>query len=58
MYIDVLVELKVKKINKTFTYNVKDSLIDKIKIGKRVYVPFGRQKLEGFILGINTKSKV
>ena len=53
MYVDVLVELKAKKLDKTFTYNVPSDMIDDIKVGKRVLVPFGRQKLEGFIIGIN-----
>lgn len=52
MYINVLVELKAKKLDKAFTYSVPSSLIDKIEVGKRVLVPFGRQKLEGFILSI------
>lgn len=52
MYIKVLVELSAFNIDKTFTYHVKDELIDKIKIGIRVLVPFHNQKLEGFILEI------
>ena len=52
MYVDVLVELKTKKIDKTFSYLVPSNLIDKIKLGIRVIVPFGKQKLEGFVLGI------
>ena len=56
MYIDVLVELKARKLDKTFTYGVPSFLIDKINVGKRVLVPFGRQKLEGFIVGINYNS--
>ena len=58
MYIDVLVELKTQKIDKTFTYLVPDNLIDEIEIGKRVLVPFGNQKLEGFILNIKDKVEV
>ena len=54
MYIDVLVELKAKKLDKTFTYSVPSSLESSVDVGKRVIVPFGRQKLEGFILSINT----
>jgi len=50
MFIDVLVELKAKQIDKTFTYIVPEELKKDIKIGKRVIVPFGKQKLEGFIL--------
>ena len=49
MYADVLVELKTKKIDKTFTYIIPDNINSNL-IGKRVLVPFGRQKLEGFVL--------
>lgn len=52
MYIEVLVELKAKRIDKTFTYRVPDRLKEKIKVGIRVTVPFGSQKLEGFVMKI------
>ena len=54
MYIDVLVEIKSKKVDKTFTYKVPDSLISDIEIGKRVTVPFNNRTLEGFIMGIHS----
>ena len=56
MIIDVLVELKIKKIDQTFTYKVPSYLLDKIEIGKRVLVPFGKQKLEGFIINIKNQN--
>ena len=46
MTVEVLVELKAKKVDKTFTYLVPKDLEDKIKIGIRVLVPFKYQKLE------------
>ena len=52
MTIEVLVELKAKRIDKTYTYSVPEILKDNIKIGIRVLVPFGSQKLEGFVLKI------
>ncbi len=52
MYVDVLVELKIKKIDQTYTYSVPANLQNEIEIGKRVLVPFNNQKLEGFILNI------
>ncbi len=52
MTVEVLVELKAKKVDKTFTYLVPKDLEDKIKIGIRVLVPFKYQKLEGFVLKI------
>lgn len=54
MYAQVLVELKAKAIDKTFTYKIPDGF--NVLVGMRVLVPFGRQKLEGFVLKIE-KSK-
>ena len=56
MYADILVELKTKKIDQTYTYSIPSNLKDDIQIGKRVLVPFGSQKLEGFILNIKDKA--
>ena len=58
LYVDVLVELKAKQIDKTFTYLVPQNLINEVQIGKRVLVPFGRQKLEGFVLSIDRNKKI
>ena len=52
MQAEVLVELKAKNIDKTFSYNIPDNLKEEVKIGIRVTVPFGKQILEGFVLNI------
>ena len=52
MTVSVLVELSNRNIDKTFSYNVPENLLDNVKVGKRVTVPFGKQKLEGFILEV------
>lgn len=57
MIVGVLVELSNKNIDKMFEYSVPSELEDKIKIGIRVSVPFGKMTLEGFVLEIkNSKS--
>lgn len=53
MVCEVLVELKSKSIDKTFTYLIPNKFKDKVKEGIRVLVPFGKQKLEGFVLNIS-----
>lgn len=58
MFVDVIVELKAKALDKVFTYKVPNELQNKTEVGKRVKVPFGRQKLEGFILGIYQEKQV
>jgi len=52
MYIDVLVEIASGK-DKTFTYKLKNEM--NVLPGVRVLVPFGRQKLEGFVLNKSEK---
>ena len=56
--VEVLVEIKAKKIDKTFTYLVPDNLKEKVVVGKRVLVPFGKQTLEGFILKIERNKEI
>ncbi len=53
MTVNVLVELSNRNIDKSFTYNVPKEFEEDIKVGVRVKVPFGKQKLEGFIIEIN-----
>lgn len=52
MIIEVLVEIKMWKTDKTFSYHVPAHLEKEIEIGKRVIVPFQNRELEGFILKI------
>ncbi|MBR1817361.1 MAG: hypothetical protein IJ772_00775, partial [Bacilli bacterium] len=39
MYADILVQIKSKQVDSTFTYEVPEALKEEIKIGKRVLVP-------------------
>ena len=57
MVISVLVEISFNNKEKTFDYLVSKDLEDKIEIGKRVLVPFGKQNLEGFIIDIKKNSE-
>lgn len=52
MYVEVLLELKTKQTDQTYTYKVPKSLENKIAVGKRVCVLFNHRELEGFILKI------
>lgn len=53
MYIDVLTQIGAKAVDQTFTYLVPKEFQDKIKVGIRVKIPFGRMTLEGFVIKIN-----
>ncbi len=54
---DVFVNIPVKKIAKAYTYHVPE-MLSHIGIGWRVFVPFGRRKVEGFVLSVAEKNEV
>lgn len=56
MIVGVLVELSNKNIDRIFDYHVPRKMQQDIRIGIRVQVPFGYQKLEGFILEVKEES--
>lgn len=56
MFVNVLTEIKSKKLDKSFIYKVPFSLEEKIVVGKRVLVPFNRLTLEGYVLSITKES--
>ncbi len=58
MYIEVLVEITSKHVDKTFTYQVPTSLEKDIAVGKRVLIPFGNRTIEGYILSRKESSDI
>lgn len=57
MVADVLVEIKAKQLDQTFTYSIPKELLSKVEVGKRVIIPFNYQTLEGFILKIENRNE-
>ena len=56
MYANVIIEYGVKSLNKTFIYKVPDALKDKIKVGMKVYVPFGKTEVFGFVVDLKNNN--
>jgi len=58
MIAQIIINSNAKELDKTFDYEVPQEMIDKIKIGNRVLVPFGfRKKLEeGYVIGFKENS--
>lgn len=57
MVAEVIINTNAKELNKGFDYIVPTRLLNDIKIGSRVFVPFGNKKVqEGFIIDIKEKS--
>ena len=53
MVAEVLVEIGM--LDKTFTYNIPEELLNLIEVGKRVEVLFSSRHLEGFVVAIKPK---
>lgn len=58
MIAGVLVEVTNKSVDRIFDYIIPKELEKKIKVGKRVFVPFGSRSLLGFVLEIKQASDV
>ncbi len=56
MYANVIIEYGVKTLNKTFIYKIPDELKDKIKVGMKVYVPFGKSEVFGFVIELQNNN--
>ena len=58
MVAEVIINSIAKELNRSFDYIIPENLISEIKIGSRVFVPFGRQKKEeGFVINIKETSE-
>ena len=51
MYIEVILNNKVKILNRTFDYIVPENMKDGLNIGSRVLVPFGRSTKDAYFIG-------
>lgn len=56
MIAEVLVDVPVKAVDRTFDYLVPRELEEIVEIGQRVYVPFGPRFVVGYILGTKSES--
>ncbi len=58
MVAEIVVNSTAKQLNKTFDYIIPKTMEKQIKIGTRVFVPFGRiKKQEGFVIDIKENSE-
>ena len=55
MYALVLIEYSAKSLDKSFIYKIPDRLINDIKIGMKVSVPFNNRDSLGFVINITDK---
>lgn len=58
MIAEIVLNSNAKDLDRTFDYEIPNDMIDKIKIGSCVFVPFGNRKIleEGFVIGFKETS--
>lgn len=54
-YVSVALPLPIFR---EFTYSVPESLLENVRVGKRVIVPFGKRKIVGFIMSVEKGAPV
>ena len=52
MIAEVIVDIALSETDKIFDYIMPDD----VKVGERVLVPFGKNTLEGFVIGVKDKT--
>ena len=59
MFAEVIINSNARALNKIFDYIVPEEMIEKINIGARVSVPFGRGKNieDGFVINLKSESE-
>ncbi len=49
---EVLIDLRTRSLDRTFDYSVPDAWTERIQIGQRVYVSFGNQFCQAYVVGL------
>ncbi len=60
LYADVIVDISIDKLDKTFQYRVPDDLRDRVQEGSKVCVPFGNggRIVDGFVVSLDDVPKI
>ena len=57
MVAEVIINTIAKELNRCFDYIIPENLLSDVKVGCRVFVPFGAKKVEeGFVINIKNSS--
>ena len=56
VYIDVIVDISVNSLDRIFQYRVPEELLDAVKVGCQVNVPFGsgNRRRQAYVIGVDT----
>lgn len=57
-YARIIVDIPVAGLNQVYDYTVPEGLRERIRIGQVVTVPFGRRRVNGFVVGFAEKPQI
>lgn len=57
-FADVIVDISVEELDKSFQYIIPDRLDRMIDVGDKVVIPFGRTTRKGYVIGISDKPAI
>lgn len=57
MVAEIIIDIENKQVNRSFDYRIPPHLEGIVAVGYRVYVPFGKGKRLGFVIGIKEQSE-
>lgn len=52
-FADIIVDISIEKLDKTFQYIIPDELVGVVEIGSLVNAPFGNRKITGYVVNIS-----
>lgn len=60
MYAEIIVEISHDKLDRSFSYHIPSDMLEKLKIGMQVIVPFGNggRQIKGFVVDIKETTEV
>ena len=60
MYADIIIDISVENLDRTFQYHIPDDLKDILATGSRVNIPFGNgnRKITGYVVGFSETPKI
>ncbi|MCI5936540.1 MAG: primosomal protein N' [Eubacterium sp.] len=59
MFADIIVDISVEALDRTFQYHIPDPMLEHLTIGTPVKIPFGNgnRVISGFVVGISSQAK-
>ena len=60
VYADIVIDITLEKLDRTFQYAVPPEMVDNVRIGSEVVIPFGNggRTLKGVVLGLSQEAKI